>query len=211
VRAAIALFVLAAGCGSNRPEIPPELLGGDSGCGTGGYPEGPYGVDQDTTANNACFRGWRRPNETAHTSSTLEDLSFDSFHDPDGDRYELMVVNTAALWCSVCQVEHRDLPIRHEEYSPRGLVILSALFQDERADPADLSDLTVWVETFDVPFPMVLDPAYQLGAYASAETAPLNLVIDARTMRILRKYVGDQSSLLWPFVDEELARREAER
>jgi hypothetical protein len=208
---AFALFLLAAGCGSNRPEIPPELLGGDSGCGTGAYPEGPYGVDQDTTASDACFRGWRRPNETAHTSSTLEDVSFGSFYDPDGDRYELVVVNTAALWCSVCQVEHRDLPVRFEEYSSRGLVILSALFQDERADPADLSDLTAWVETFDVPFPMVLDPAYQLGAYASAETAPLNLVLDARTMRILRKYVGDQSSLLWPFVDGELARREAER
>jgi hypothetical protein len=111
----------------------------------------------------------------------------------------------------VCQVEHRELPVRHAEYAPRGLVILSALFQDERADPADLSDLTAWVETFDVPFPMVLDPAYQLGAYASAETAPLNLVLDARTMRIVEKYVGDQSSLLWPFVEQELARREAER
>jgi hypothetical protein len=121
------------------------------------------------------------------------------------------VLNTAALWCSVCQVEHRELPRRFQEREPRGLVIMSALFQDERADPADVSDLKAWVETFDVNFPMVLDPAYQLGAYASAETAPLNLVIDARTMRILRKYVGDQSSLLWAFVDEELARREAER
>jgi hypothetical protein len=211
VRAAFALLLLLAGCGSNRPEIPPELLGGDTGCSNGAYPSSPYGVDQDTTAENACFRGWRRPDATAHTSSTLEDLSLGSFYDPDGARYELIVLNTAALWCSVCQVEHRELPRRFQEREPRGLVIMSALFQDERADPADVSDLKAWVETFDVNFPMVLDPAYQLGAYASAETAPLNLVIDARTMRILRKYVGDQSSLLWAFVDEELARREAER
>jgi hypothetical protein len=211
VRAALALLLLVAGCGSNRPEIPPELLGNDSGCNTVGYPKGPYGVDQGALAADACFRGWRRPNETAHEQSTLEDLSLGSFHDPYGERYELVLVNTAALWCSVCQVEHRDLPRRYEELSSRGLVVLSALFQDERANPADVSDLTAWVETFDVPFPMVLDPAYQLGAYASAETAPLNLVLDARTMRIVEKYVGDQSSLLWPFVEQELARREAER
>ena len=100
---------------------------------------------------------------------------------------------------------------RYEEFAPRGLVIVGALFQDERADAADLSDLAAWVETFDVPFPMALDPSYQMGAYASAETAPLNLVIDARDMRILRKYIGDQGALLWPFVEAELARREAER
>jgi hypothetical protein len=203
--------LLAVGCGSNRPEIPPELLAGGSDCGTGAYPSGPYGVEPDTTADNACFRGWLRPNATPHTAGTLEDISLGSFYDPEGGDHELIVVNTAALWCSVCQVEHRDLPRRHEALAPAGLVILGALFQDERAEPADLSDLTAWVETFDVPFPMVLDPAYQMGAYASAETAPLNLVIDARTMRILRKYVGDQSSLLWPFVEEELGRREAQR
>jgi hypothetical protein len=209
VRATLALCLLALGCGSNRPEIPPELLEQSSDCGSGAYPSGPFGVDQDTTAANACFRGWRRPDITEHASRTLEDISLGHFYDPAGEEHELVIVNTAALWCSVCQVEHRDLPRRHEELAPRGLVILGALFQDERADPADLSDLTAWVETFDVPFPMVLDPAYQMGAYASAETAPLNLVIDARSMRILRKYVGDQSSLLWPFVEDELARREA--
>jgi hypothetical protein len=210
VRAALALFLLALGCGSNRPEIPPELLEGSSDCGSGAYPNGPFGVDQGTTAENACFRGWRRPNVTEHVSRTLEDISLGSFYDRTGDEHELIIVNTAALWCSVCQVEHRDLPRRYDEFAPRGLVILGALFQDERAEPADLSDLTAWVETFEVPFPMALDPAYQLGVYASAETAPLNLVIDARTMRILQKYVGDQSSLLWPYVEEELGRREAE-
>lgn len=211
MKSRLALLLLVAGCGSNRPEIPPELLEGGASCDSGTYPPGPYGVNQDSVAANACFRGWRRPDATAHTSGTLEDISFGSFHDPAGAEHELILVNTAALWCSVCQVEHRDLPRRYEEFAPRGLVIVGALFQDERADAADLSDLAAWVETFDVPFPMALDPSYQMGAYASAETAPLNLVIDARSMRILRKYIGDQSSLLWPFVEAELSRREAER
>jgi hypothetical protein len=200
-------FVLA--CGTNRPEIPPELLAPTAGCEAAGYPSGPYGVQEDATAENLCFRGWRRPNETAHTSTTLEDLSFASFHDETGETFELLLVNSAALWCTVCLSEHRELPARYQELGPRGLVILSALFQDARAEPADVEDLGVWVETFDVTFPMVLDSSFQLGAYASADTAPLNLVIDARTMQILRKYVGDQSTLLWDFVETELGRREA--
>jgi hypothetical protein len=212
VRRYLTLLFFAAGCGTNRPEIPPELLDDSSDCASGDYAPPPYGTDQGSTAANACFRGWRRPNVTDHTASTLESISFGSFYSPDeSSDTELILVNTAALWCSVCQVEHRDLPRRYQELAPRGLEIIGALFQDASAEPADLSDLEAWVETFDVPFPMVLDPSYQMGAYASAETAPLNLLIDARTMRILRKYVGDQGSVLWPFVDEELARREALR
>ena len=54
-------------------------------------------------------------------------------------------------------------------------------------------------------YAMLLDPDYQLGAYASAETAPLNLVVDARTMKIEKKLLGDQPTILWPFIDAALA------
>jgi hypothetical protein len=52
---------------------------------------------------------------------------------------------------------------------------------------------------------MLLDPDYQLGSFASAETAPLNLVIDARRMTIEKKLLGDQASVLWPFIDAALS------
>jgi hypothetical protein len=89
-------------------------------------------------------------------------------------------------------------------------VILSALFQDREGQPANVSDLALWVETFRTPFPMALDPDYQLGAYAPAASAPLNLLLDARTMRIIEKFTGDQSTVLWRLVEDELSRREAE-
>jgi hypothetical protein len=58
---------------------------------------------------------------------------------------------------------------------------------------------------------MVLDPDYQLGAYASPETAPLNLIIDARTMRIEKKFIGDQSAVIWPYIENELSRRGSQK
>jgi hypothetical protein len=205
------LLAALAGCGTNKPEIPPELLespGGDD-CSSADYPAGPYGKIAGTVAANACFQGWRDPTAATHDESTLEPLSLATFHDPTGETHELILVNTAAVWCAVCKNEHRSLPARYAELGPRGLVILSALFQNNTGDPAVFADLKLWVETFKVDFPMVLDPDYQLGNYATAETAPLNLLIDARTMRIIEKFVGDQGSVLWPLIEDELARREA--
>jgi hypothetical protein len=198
--AALALFV--AGCGTNRPEIPPELLAG-GGCEAPGYPEGPYGGEVGDTVRNFCFQGVR----SAAGGAKLESLSFGDFYDPEGERYELVLINSAAIWCAACQVEHEGLPQRYEQLAPQGFGLLSALFQDAAGEPADGGDLDVWLETFEPNFPMVLDPDYQLGAYASAETAPLNLVVDARSMRITRKFIGDQAAVLWPYVEEELSRR----
>jgi hypothetical protein len=204
-----AAVLLALGCGTNRPEIPPELLG-QSGCDAPGYPAEPYGSEPGDLVQNLCFRGFRSPNAgtASERADSLDAVAFGDFYDPTGDRYEILLINSAAIWCSACQVEHQTLPQHQAELGARGLVILSALFQDADRDPAVADDLVVWVETFEPNFPMVLDPDYQLGAYASAETAPLNLVVDARTMRILEKFIGDQSTVIWPFIENELAQRD---
>jgi hypothetical protein len=119
-------------------------------------------------------------------------------------------VNTAAIWCAACKNEHKTLGQHYAELAPRGLALVSALFQDDAGGPATVDDLRLWVETFGVKFPMVLDaPDYQLGSYGSADQAPLNLLVDTRSMTILQKIVGDQSDVIWPLIEDELARREA--
>ena len=40
-RLALPVLVFCGACGSNRPEIPPELLTPSEGCGSGDYPSGP--------------------------------------------------------------------------------------------------------------------------------------------------------------------------
>ena len=192
-------------CGANTPTIPPELLNG-GGCAAPIYPSGPFGTEEGATLANACFKGFRDPSRVSHDESSLETIAFSDYYDPTGSKGdELILINTAAVWCSACRTEHEGLSEKNDEYSPKGLRIVSTLFQDAARDPATLRDLSTWVETFSSDYAMVLDPDYQLGAYARAETAPLNLVVDARTMTIEKKLLGDQPTILWPFIDAALA------
>ncbi|MFO7181365.1 MAG: hypothetical protein DIU78_021865 [Pseudomonadota bacterium] len=195
-------------CGTNKPELPPGLERPEH-CVAVGYPDGPYGTEPGAVIRNACFSGFRAPHRVAHTPEGLEPIALSDYHDPEGDAVRLLVLNTAALWCAACRIEHESLPRYLEPLRPRGLVFLSAVFQDERHEPADFDDLVLWIETFDTRFPIVLDPGYSFGLYASAETAPLNLVVDPKTMTILAKFVGDQPAVMWPFVEAELAKRSA--
>ena len=82
------IAALALGCGTNRPEIPPELLETPSGCSVFDYPAGPYGTEPGAVAADACFRGWSRPDMVQHEEGTLQNLSFGRYYDPAGERFE---------------------------------------------------------------------------------------------------------------------------
>lgn len=194
----------ASACGSNKPELPPGASQPES-CFALSYPDAPYGTEPGSVLRNVCFQGWSAPDQVAHSADTLEPIALSDFYDPDGTRgVKVLLINTAAIWCSACRIEHETLPEHARELGPRGLVIFSALFQDQERNPASVEDLGLWTETFSSNFPMVLDPSYRFGLYASAETAPLNLVVDTRTMTLLAKFVGDQAAVIWPTIEAAL-------
>jgi len=193
------------GCGTNTPKIPPELLG-NGGCDSASYASGPFGTEEGDTLANACFKGFRNPAQSAHDESALETIAFSDFYDPTGSKgLKLVLIDTAAIWCSACRTEHEGLSAKNDSYGPKGVAIVGTLFQDAARNPATVRDLGTWVDTFHSNYAMALDPDYQMGSYASAETAPLNLVVDARTMKIEKKLLGDQASVLWPFIDAALS------
>jgi hypothetical protein len=203
-RLALCMLGLVA-CGSNTPTIPPELLA-SGGCAAPEYPDGPFGTEEGDTLANACFQGFRNPAKVAHDEASLETIAFSDYYDPTGSKgFQLVLIDTSAVWCSACRTEHEGLSAKNDEYSPKGLRIIGTLFEDINHDQATIKDLSNWVETFSSDYAMVLDPDYQLGAYASADTAPLNMVVNARTMKIEKKLIGDQPTVLWPFIDASLA------
>ena len=196
--------MLLVACGSNTPTIPPELLA-SGGCEAPDYPNGPFGTEEGDVVANGCFQGFRDPTKVSHDASSLQNIAFADYYDPTGSKgISLILIDTSAVWCSACRVEHEGLSAKNNEYSSRGLRIVSTLFQDAQRNPATAADLATWVETFKSNYAMLIDPDYQLGAYAPADTAPLNMVVDARTMKIQKKLLGDQESVLWPYIDDSL-------
>jgi hypothetical protein len=217
-RAALAIAsLLLAACGTNRPEIPPELLNFEGGASTENYPAGPYGkTPGEVVENRVFFQGWMNPVAEGHDPGELRPISFADFYDPEGTEYELLLLNTAALWCQACRIEHGGggtNPSLNEHYKalqPKGFTILSLLYEDSRRNPAGPAHLVVWTEQYGTTFPMALDPEYQMGAFQPDKgSAPYNAVIDARTMKILWHDVGDRASTMWPLIEAELEKRAA--
>ncbi|HYQ15378.1 MAG TPA: hypothetical protein VEQ58_06470 [Polyangiaceae bacterium] len=205
---AVALCLL--GCGSNAPEVPAELLAGGSSCAAPDYPTSGFGAELGDVVDNDCFVGYRAPDRVPPSPEHRETLAFSDYYDPAGTKgVSLILINTAAIWCSACVAEHGSLPEHAAALAPQGLVILSTLFEDGQRNPASLDDLSRWIDNFHTNFPMVIDPHVDLQAYSPPALAPLNMLVDPRSMKILRKYVGDQGAVMWPYIESELAARAA--
>lgn len=201
---AIGCLLSAVACGENTPSIPKELLQG-SGC-DGSYPCGPYGGQEGSVVENFAFQGVRDPRAPGASADTLETIRVGDFYDPTGSKgIKLLLLNTAALWCQACKVEHGELPELYSDREARGLRLLSLVFQDNEYDPAEPQHLQAWLDAFTPSYPTALDPEYQMKAFGPPDQQPLNIVVDARTMKVLQKTVGDQREQVWSFIDAELA------
>jgi hypothetical protein len=178
------------------------------------YPEGPYGHGLGAVIENLAFLGWRDPAGVAYDPSALETVRLGDYYDPAGSDTELIVLNAAAVWCTVCQSEMRDMHKNgtYDAFRARKVQVLGTLFQDSAGDPAKPSDLVIWgaSDVRHIEFPLVLDPALKMGIYFTSDATPLNLVIDARNMRIIDVMMGyssDSRNGLWAIVEQELQSR----
>jgi hypothetical protein len=207
-----ALAVTACvGCGSNAPEIPPELIEAikASGSASGDYPEGPYGNEEGDIAQNLCFdQAWLDPKASNFNPAAFERVCFADFYDPDGDKgIELLMVNTGAVWCVACQVEwgggggEPSLSEHQRARYDRGFRVLGDLFEDAAENPATEENAVTWAKSFDVDFPFALDSTFKMGTFVDRSTQPFNMILDAKTMEILFAGVG---TFPWELVDAEL-------
>jgi hypothetical protein len=164
---------------------------------------------------NFCFDGWMDPVAADFDPEKIESICIDDFRDPEGANGELLLANAAAIWCTACKTEYRgsrDAPSLGEHLGERydaGFRVLGTLFQDTDGRPATTEDGALWAQQFDVDFPFVIDPTFQLGAFTSPSNAPFNLLVDLRSGQIVLKLEGDQGAVLFAEVDSFLADRAA--
>jgi thiol-disulfide isomerase/thioredoxin len=164
--------------------------GGDD-AGGGAYPGCPYGVSVGDVVADAHFRGLR-----THDAPALEAVSFADFYDPEGALpAKLLFVNAGAIWCSPCRAEATELPSIAQKLGA-DVAFLSVLFQGEDGKiPANETDLHTWADGFSLPFWVVIDPTYQIGAYFDLNTPPFSMLIDPKSMKVVERVVGKPASL----------------
>jgi hypothetical protein len=204
--------------GTSSPSSPASTATSPSVAGdftaVAAYPSGPYGRGLGAVIENFEFLGWRDPVGANYDPSALETLHLGDYYDPNGTQTELIVLNASAVWCTVCQAEMRDMHNNdtYDTYRQRKVQVFGTLFQDASGNPAQPSDLVIWGQSDvrQIAFPLVLDPALKMGIYFTSDATPLNLVIDARNMKIIDVMMGYDSTPttgLWATVDHELQSR----
>lgn len=208
-----------AGCGSDTESARDFDRSGGSGTGTNvvspgtamaRYPSAPYGTTAGSVVENFAFLGWKAPSAANYEQTSFERINLSDFYDPDGSKgIKMIVLNGSAVWCSVCRGEAGDINSRqlYAQYKARGVEFVWSLFEDASGNPAKPLDLANWASAYEVDFPMVLDPSLKLGSFFSADATPLNLLIDARTMKIVDVMLGYNPTTHWEQLDHYLAQR----
>jgi thiol-disulfide isomerase/thioredoxin len=180
----LAALTLAACGGAGGPgDDGPDLRGA--------YPAGPYGVTEGALLEAHAF--------------VLPDGGTRTFEDvwKDGTKKLLMVV-TSADWCTACIEEQPQLRRYHQDYSGKGLAIIQAIFEDGNSEPATSADADRWQRTYELPFDMVADTPFVLGAYYDETLTPMNMIVDVTEMKIMRISTGLDPNAIEAILDARL-------
>jgi hypothetical protein len=174
------------------------------------YPEAPYGTTRGATIENLRWFGWSNPVAAGFDLDAAHAVSLSDFYNPDGDpdRPEYILLNAVASWCSVCRSEYQDLRNKgiYEEFGPRGLQVFGVLFEDNDGEPSTYRDLLNWTRAYSVEFPFVNDPGFRSGVFFDKSATPMNMLIDARTMKIELLMTG-YNPLIYDQIDKLLTQR----
>lgn len=172
------------------------------------YPAGPYGIGVGATLEDFAFLGWLEPAAVGYDIDQLDTVHLSQFYNPDGRTdTKLIWINASAVWCSVCRSEMQDIKNNgvHAAFAAKGVQMIVTLFEDQQSGPAHPSDLKLWgsAPAHSIDFPLLLDTGFKLGAFFTSDATPLNLLVDAHTMKVIDATMG-YSADYWQQVDKLL-------
>jgi thiol-disulfide isomerase/thioredoxin len=141
------------------------------------------------------------------SSQKLEDMQFSAFvgGDTGGDPVtvklsdyfassqpdtRIIMISAAAGWCVPCMNEAAAMDDFAATYQPQGVAILTAVFQDNDANPADPAFVKAWVDAFSLTIPALIDSDFQTSAYFDVSAMPSTVFADAETLDILKITTG---------------------
>lgn len=146
--------------------------------GASGYPDGPFGTSVGSQVAPQEF-----PTVTGGTFSFEQDI----FADED---VKLVLVSTAAGWCTACREEQPALVELFNEHSDEGLLVVLAIFEDNNSGVVTPEFAQGWVNQYGIPFPALIDEFNDFASFYEPTLAPMNMFLDGTTMEVIDITIG---------------------
>ncbi len=116
------------------------------------------------------------------------------FHFSDfAKHHKLIYFNVSAGWCSACQAETKEFAKLNYEFYPKGVVIFQAIFDGYKKGQWTFPNeevLKSWINGLKPQGMIGVDPERNAIPINSKGSTPLNMIIDAKTRKVLEKWNG---------------------
>lgn len=175
------LLVLGIGCTT-------EGAGIDDTAPRDTFPTGPYGTNEGEVVQNHRFLA------PGGDELTLQELRAD-------ESSRLLLLVTAAGWCTACIEEQPSLQRLFDERADDGLRVVVSVFEDSEFSPARAEDAADWASDHSLSFPVVADPEFALRDYYDSSLTPMNMLVRAGSMTIERITTGWDPGLVESLVE----------
>jgi hypothetical protein len=132
----------------------------------------------------------------AKPANGLQPLSLAQYFDPSGNKYRIIHIQAAGVWCTACQVETEAVvPMKADLEAKKAVWLVSLAEGPTPGTASKQKDLDGWIAEFKSPYTHWLDPNNaNLGPFYDRTALPWNANIDARTMEILTAGTGAMTS-----------------
>jgi|HubBroStandDraft_2_1064218.scaffolds.fasta_scaffold249414_2 hypothetical protein len=175
-----------SGVSSDAPEVGPLECP---------YPAGPYGTTVGAVLDPTLQWQAYAPGATAASTLAITDL-----YDCDGKKgINALVFDTSGQWCVACQYEAENVPdwmsstgADAGDWTSLGVKFVSLIIQNNAYQPATIVTASQWRAMFDLT--SIVYVAADPNDTFPAEALPHNILINPRTMRIVKDLDNDPAA-----------------
>ena len=211
MREPVLVLLLVSACSSHPPALQDShgVSGGSGGSGTGGGAGAPQG--QTTNADTTRYAEGEQLDPSlswqgyAAGSDTLGKVSLADYQDPDGSRgVNALLIEEDSVTCPACKVMSGELPGRLAGgWAAEGVAILQLVILDANLKWAGPEAALAWKQAFGASWAVGADPTFTFSR-AGKNTLPVQVLIDPRTLTLVHRSFGYQSS--YPELDDLVAK-----
>ena len=148
------------------------------------YPTEGFGVEEGDVIESLVF-----------TNIDGSDFSLDDDVYKNSDT-DLLLLITAAGWCTACREEQPALEELYQRYKGQGIEVVVAVFEDNNYNPATPDFAESWRDSYALTFPVVADRDFKLREYYDPSLTPMAMFVNVKDMTIINIQIGARPATL---------------